>query len=54
MRSAVAIDGGQRLVIDLDQLGGVERLVQRLGDDEGDVVADPAHAVLHQRRIARL
>ena len=27
---------------------------QGLGDDEGDVVADPAHAILHQGRIARL
>ena len=51
--SAVAIDGGQRLVVDLDQFGGVHRLVLGLGHDEGDVVADPAHPVLDQRRIAR-
>ena len=43
-------DGGQRLVVDLDQLGGVRRLCIGLGDHEGDVVADPAHAVLRQRR----
>ena len=35
----------QRLVVDLDQLGGVARLRQRLGDDEGDAVADVADAV---------
>ena len=35
----------QRLVVDLDQLGGVARLRQRLGDDEGDAVADEAHLV---------
>ena len=35
----------QRLVVDLDQLGGVARLRQRLGDDEGDAVADMADAV---------
>ena len=46
--------GRQRLVVDLDQFGGVHRLVLGLGDDEGDIVADEAHAVLHQRRIARL
>src|ERR1700710_2267490 len=30
----------QRLVVDLDQLGGVAGLRQGLGDDEGDAVAD--------------
>ncbi len=46
-------DGGQRLVVDLDQFGGVRRLVPGLGHHEGDVIADPAHAVLDQRRILR-
>ncbi len=45
--------GRQRLVIDLDQLGRVGRLGIGLGHDEGDVIADPAHAVLDQRRKAR-
>ena len=35
----------QRLVVDLDQFGGVARLRQRLGDHEGDAVADEAHLV---------
>ena len=46
-------DGRQRLVIDLDQLGGVDRLVIGLGDDESDVVADHAHPILDQCRVAR-
>jgi hypothetical protein len=35
-------DGGQSLVLDLDQLGRVRRLMTGLGDDKRDVVADPA------------
>ena len=46
-------DGGQRLVVGHDQFGRVERLVIGLRHHEGDVVADPAHAVLGQRRIGR-
>ena len=46
-------DRRQRLVVDLDQLGRVHRLVHGLGDHEGDVVADPAHAVARQRAVAR-
>ena len=46
-------DCGQRLVIDLDQFGGVGGLVIGLGHHEGDVIADPPDAVLHQRRKAR-
>ncbi len=51
---AGAEHGRQRLVVHLDQLGGVHRLVLGLGDHEGDVVADEAHAVLDQRRVGRL
>ena len=47
-------DRGQRLVVDLDQLGRVHRLMHGLGHHEGDVVADPAHAVARQRAVARL
>jgi hypothetical protein len=36
-------DRGQRFVIDVDQLGGIFRLRQRLGYDEGDLFADIAH-----------
>src|SRR3981189_1182884 len=43
----------QFLVLDLDQLGGVGGLVIGLRHHEGDTVADPAHAILHQRWIAR-
>jgi hypothetical protein len=45
-------DRGQRLVLDLDQLGGVRRLMAGLGDDKGDIVADPADAILDQCREA--
>ena len=44
----------QRLVIDLDQFGGVDRLVVIFRNDEGDIVADHPHAVFDQSRIARL
>ena len=37
--------GRQRLVVDLHQLGRVARLRERLGDDEGDAVADEARLV---------
>ena len=47
-------DGRQRLVIDLDQLGRIHRLVHGLGNHKRHIVADPAHAVLDQCRIARL
>ena len=40
--------GGQRLVVDLDQLGGVLGLVERLGHHEGDRIADIAHPVAGQ------
>jgi hypothetical protein len=43
----------QRIVIDLNQFGGVLRLRIGFGDDEGDRIADPAHAVLGQHRIRR-
>ena len=41
----------QRLVLDLDQFGGILCLVQRLGDDERDRVPDIADAVLRQQRL---
>ena len=37
--------GGQRGVIDRHQLGGVLRLFDGLGDDEGDRLTGHAHAV---------
>jgi len=39
-------DGRQRLVVDLDQLGGIARLRLRLGDHECDAVADEARLSL--------
>ena len=45
--------GRQRLVVDLDQLGGIARLRLGLRDDEGDTVADAAHAVSEQHRPHR-
>jgi hypothetical protein len=47
-------DRRQFLVISLDQLGGIERLRDRLGDDKNDRIADPAHAILGQHGVARL
>ena len=44
-------DRRQHLVIDFDQLGGVLRLLQRLGDDDRDLVADVAHLALRQQRM---
>ena len=46
--------GRQRLVIDFDQFRRIGRLIKIFRNDEGDIVADHAHAVLDQRRIARL
>ena len=43
----------QRLVVDLDQLGGVARLRQGLGDDKGDPVADVADAVADDAAAGR-
>ena len=43
--------GGQGLVLHFDQLGGVFRLVQSLGHDEGDRLADVAHALLREQRL---
>ena len=42
-------DGGQDLVVDLDQFGGVLRLFDRVRDDEGDGIADIAHLHFRQR-----
>ena len=47
-------DAGQGLVIDMDQLSGIKRLRHGLGHREGHAVAEPAHAVFRQDRIARL
>jgi hypothetical protein len=46
-------DGRQRVVVDHDQFGGVAGLRERVGDDEGDAVADEADHVLRQRRMRR-
>ena len=43
-------DRRQRLVLDVDQLERVVRLIRRLGDDDGDRVADVPHDVLGERR----
>ena len=47
-------DRRQRLVVHLDQLSGIKRLRHGLGHHEGHTVAEPAHAILRQDRIARL
>jgi hypothetical protein len=40
-------------VIDFDEFGGVPRLMLGLRYNESHVVANPAHAIFHQRRITR-
>ena len=45
-------DGRQRLVVDVDELERIVRLMRRLGDDDGDDVADVADGVLRERVIA--
>ena len=46
-------DRGQRLVIDLDQLGRIPCLVERLRHHHGDAIADMAHLVPRQRVVGR-
>ncbi len=43
----------QHLVIDLDPLGGVLRLRQRLGDDDRDRIADVVRLAMGDRRVRR-
>ena len=50
-RGLLQIDqGGQRLIVDVDQLGGIAGLRLGFGDDEGDAVADATDAVGQQNR----
>ena len=44
--------GRQRLVVDLDRLGGVLRLVERVGDHERHRIADVAHALVRRAAAA--
>ena len=50
---ARSVIGGQDVVIDLDRLGRVARLLDGLGDDEGDRVADMPHRAVGQHRMRR-
>ena len=43
-------DDGQRVVFDLDQLGGVDARGARLAQHDGDDVADEAHLFGSQER----
>ena len=45
--------GGQRLVVDLDQFGGVGRLRGALGHDQRDRLAGKPHLVVRQQRLRR-
>ena len=56
-------DGRQHLVVDDDRLGGVLRLSERFGNDDGNVIADIANlalregwmgARLHRRAVLRM
>ena len=42
-------DGGQRFVVDVDQVDGVLGEVAAVGDDQGDGIADELHLALGQR-----
>ena len=44
---------GQHLVVDADLLGGVLGLRQRLGDDDGDRIADMVGLAVRERRVRR-
>ena len=46
-------DGGQRLVVDRDQLGRVERLGMGLGDDERHRFAGKPHLAVGDQRLGR-
>jgi len=46
-------DGRQRIVLDLYELGGVLRLLARLGDHRGDRLADIAHDLVGERAARR-
>jgi hypothetical protein len=53
-RGQRGLGGGHRrqwLVIDLNQFGGVPGLVEGLGDDKGDRIADIAHNFLREDRL---
>ncbi len=54
LRAGAFGDRRQGLVVDLDPFGRVHRLRQRVGDDEGDRLADMAHDVARQRIARRL
>ena len=41
-------------ILDLDLVGRLARLIEGLGDDDGDRVADVAHVVGRERRVRRL
>ena len=48
--SKVPTTCGRAVVVDLDQLGGILGLLQRLGHHQRHRIADMAHAVEHQHR----
>ena len=49
------VDDGRLLgIVDAQQLGGLARLFEGVGDDHRDRVADMAHALQCQRRVRRL
>ena len=54
LRGARVGDGGKRLVIDLDALGGVGGLQQRVGDHRHDRLAAMAHGAAREREARRL
>ena len=53
-RAARVRDHGQRLVLDLDELGRVAGELARLGDDDRDRVADEPHAADGERVVLDL
>ena len=54
LRGARVGDGGKRLVINLDALGGVGGLQQRVGDHRHDRLAAMAHGAAREREARRL
>ena len=54
LRRARIGDGGERRVVHLDTLGGVERLREGFGDDRRDRLSDVAHLFARQGKARRL
>ena len=51
--ATASITAGMRLPVDRDRFGGVARLLDRVGNDEGDGIADVVHFLAGQNFVGR-